>query len=386
MTKRRAPWLFGFGLGVLLLFGAALALSVTPSARAEAPAAVTYTDPVGDATNGGPDITQVAVSNDGEIVTLAITAAGELPADIDLAAVGAYLDTDQDAATGDPFDGTDYALVYDLDSGGVSPVVLHWATDHFEPLEGTTMTFEKSDDTATFTISASDLGGTKAFAFDLYSGIWSGDEYVGGDHAPDAAPETLWDYTMTTEPAAPAEAQPPAGAGALAGLLGNGSVYVSGTDLMWHQIDPVTLTALGYDANTIGWFNGSLPGTIGDPMPAVAPVPMETAPVVPLAEEVNIVPVIGAPTPVKVTAGKTVVITFPVVNGVTGEKLTNVTMMASAPTIGGKLIRPHLERFSNGVASVGLKVPATKAKQLKVKLTIKAGTATATRVATIPIA
>src|SRR5262249_34608965 len=382
MTKRQGPWLFGFGLGVLVVLGATLALSAMPSARAEAPAAVTYADPVGDATNGGPDITQVAVSNDGDIVTLAITAAG----DVDFARVSAWLDTDEDATAGDPPDGTDYALVYALDSGGVSPYVLHWVTNRFEPLEGTSMTFEKSGDTGTFTISASDLGGPKAFAFDLYTGIWSGDEYVAADQAPDSAPDTLWQYAMTPQPTRGDDAQPPAGAGALAGLLGDGSVYISGTDLMWHQLDPVTFAALGNDANTIGWFSGSLPGTIGDPVPAVAPVAAEPAPVVPLAETVNIVPVIGAPTPVKVTAGKTVVITFPVVNGVTGEKLTNVTTMASAPTIGGRLIRPHVERFTNGAASVGLKVPVTKGKQLKVKLTIKAGTATATRVATIPIA
>src|SRR5262249_11516772 len=46
MTKRQGPWLFGFGLGVLVVLGATLALSAMPSARAEAPAAVTYADPV----------------------------------------------------------------------------------------------------------------------------------------------------------------------------------------------------------------------------------------------------------------------------------------------------------------------------------------------------
>jgi hypothetical protein len=406
MTKGHVPWLFGFTLGVLLLLGAALAVLVTASARADTAAPVTYTDPVADATNGGPDITSVSVSNNGDLLTFVVTVTGlEVKTGVDEASVYAWLDTDENAATGDPYDGTEYGFMYAVDSGGVWSDVGHWVTDHWESLTGTSMTFEKTGDTATFTIPASDLGATKAFGFDLDSGISGGEGYIGGDLAPDGAPQTLWHYTLTTapvtpptiapteptmtvptEPATTADAQPPAGAGALAGLLVDGSVYVSGADLMWHQIDPATFAALGYDANTIGWFYGSLPGTIGDPVPAVAPAPTETAPVVPLAESVNIVPVIGAPMPAKVTAGKTVVITFPVVNGVTGEKLTSVTMIASAPTVGGKLIRPHVERFTNGVASVGLKVPTTtKAKQLKVKLTINAGTATATRVATIAI-
>src|SRR5262249_36759955 len=160
--------------------------------------------------------------------TFAITVTGlEVKAGVDEASVYVWLDTDENAATGDPDDGTDYGFMYAVDSGGVWFDVGYPVGDHWEALTGTSVTFEKSGDTATFTVPASDFGGTKAFGFYLTSEIWSGEEYVGGDLAPDEAPDTLWHYTLPAEPTMAADAQPPAGAGALAGLLADGSVYVS---------------------------------------------------------------------------------------------------------------------------------------------------------------
>ena len=384
MKKGHVRWLFGPVFGALLLLGAALAFSATPSARAEAPAAGTYTDAAGDATGGAPDVTSVAVSSVDGVVTLAITAVGQWPVDATSAEIGAALNTDEDTATGSSLTGSERLILVDLTPEDAAYGLYTWADGDWQLVGDSSLKLEVTEDTWMFTVPASELGVTSGFAFYVKTSVWTGDRLLGNDVAPDAS---VWHYTLTTaEPATPSEAQPPAGAGALAGLRVDGSVYVSGDDLLWHRIDPVTFAALGYDANTIGWFYGSLPGTIGDPIPAVAPAPAVTAPIVPLAESVNVVPVIGAPTPAKLTPGKSVVITFPVVNGVTGEKLTSVKMMSAAPTLAGKLIRPHVERFTNGLASVGLKVPTTtKAKQLQVKLTIGAGTTTVTRVVTIPI-
>jgi hypothetical protein len=61
--------------------------------------------------------------------------------------------------------------------------------------------------------------------------------------------------------------------------------------------------------------------------------------------------------------------------------------MAANPTIGGKLIRPHVERFGNGVATVRLTIPKTAhGKQLKVQLTIKLDGQTASRTTSLKIA
>ncbi len=79
---------------------------------------------------------------------------------------------------------------------------------------------------------------------------------------------------------------------ALAGLTSDGSVYVDLGDGFWHPIDAATLAADGYDANTVTWY-GSLPGTVGTPVPSVIPVPSVAAGNVALAEVVASPPLAG---------------------------------------------------------------------------------------------
>jgi hypothetical protein len=88
-----------------------------------------------------------------------------------------------------------------------------------------------------------------------------------------------------------------------------------------------------------------------------------------------IVPVIGTgfSTPTALTAGKSVVLSFPVTDASTGASLTTVTAMIGNPRLGGTVVR-HVEHFGNGYATIAVKLPKTaKGKSLSVALTIKVG-------------
>jgi len=91
------------GLIAVAALAAALAIlwpvvgSASPKVAA---ASSTYTDASGDATNGGPDITTVAVSNDSSgKITFTVTI-GNRPALTDVDAIQAFFDTDKNAGTG----------------------------------------------------------------------------------------------------------------------------------------------------------------------------------------------------------------------------------------------------------------------------------------------
>ena len=96
--------------------------------------------------------------------------------------------------------------------------------------------------------------------------------------------------------------------------------------------------------------------------------------------------VIGTPTavPAKPVAGRRFTIVFPVTRSDNGATLTTGTMICD-PSVAGKVL-PHSERFKAGKARLSFAVPrAARGKALKVKVTIKVGARSTTRVATFRI-
>jgi len=115
------------------------------------------------------------------------------------------------------------------------------------------------------------------------------------------------------------------------------------------------------------------------PPPVVTPTP--TPPVQTPVQPV-VKPKIGAPMtlPAAPVAGKRFTVSFPVVRSDSGAPLTTGTMICD-PSVNGKVI-PHAESFKNGTAKLSFTVPKTaKGKMLKVKVTIKTGSQSATKVA-----
>jgi Calx-beta domain len=98
-------------------------------------------------------------------------------------------------------------------------------------------------------------------------------------------------------------------------------------------------------------------------------------------------PVIGKPvmSPALAQAGKRFVVTFKVTRSDTGKALTAGRMICD-PSVAGKVIA-HAESFRGGAARLSFVIPRTaQGKLLTVKVTIKAGTQSATRVATFKVA
>jgi hypothetical protein len=117
---------------------------------------------------------------------------------------------------------------------------------------------------------------------------------------------------------------------------------------------------------------------LATPPPPPPPAPPAPAPV--------IKPMIAAPvaTPKAPVAGKQFAIVFPVTRSDTGAPLTQGTMVCD-PSVAGKVL-PHRETFKAGKARLSFAVPrGAKGKSLKVKVTITAGTKSATKVATFRI-
>ena len=95
---------------------------------------------------------------------------------------------------------------------------------------------------------------------------------------------------------------------------------------------------------------------------------------------------IGAPvtTPAYPQSGKRFTVSFSVVRSDSGAPLKNGTMICE-PSVAGKVIA-HTESFRNGTAKLSFVVPKTaKGKALKVKLAIKTGGQSATKVSTFKV-
>lgn len=112
------------------------------------------------------------------------------------------------------------------------------------------------------------------------------------------------------------------------------------------------------------------------PTPAPAPTPTPTV----------VKPIIAAPVtmPKVAVAGKRFTASFSVTRSDTGGPLMTGKMVCD-PRVAGKLV-PHAESFKAGKAKLSFVLPKTAhGKLLKVKLTIRAGTQSATRVATFHV-
>lgn len=131
---------------------------------------------------------------------------------------------------------------------------------------------------------------------------------------------------------------------------------------------------------------------------ALSLVPVLAATVLVLAPPVQasspMVPAIAVPVshPAAPLAGKNLEITFPVLDALTGARLTNVTSLSFRPTIAGKAVQLQQTSFVAGYRAVAgvvwmtMAVPAgAEGRLLKVKVTIKAGGRTATRIASYHI-
>jgi hypothetical protein len=190
---------------VLLLL--ALLLVVAPAALGGSTGAAansaTFTDSVGEDANA-PDITSVAVSNDdaGNITfTINISNRPELTPDMFLLM---FLDTDRNAATGDPdLLGSDYAI--QLVPGSVD--LFQWnGSDYIHSDSQASLTFVYGTAGATIHISAADLNKTKGFNFGVIavSGLTfdatgnANFDNIHRDAAPDAG-HGFWSYQVLTK-------------------------------------------------------------------------------------------------------------------------------------------------------------------------------------------
>jgi len=187
----------------------------------------------------------------------------------------------------------------------------------------------------------------------------------------------------------------------LAGDKATGDVYLAANGT-FHLISAADFVKAGLTHNSVMWYGG-LPGTTGTPATPeeVAAVATSYAdalktlgvtlvtPNLPLtisAPPATVKPMIPlSVTKMDVIAGKTFSANFHVFRSDNGAKLLTGTM-SSAPSVNGKVIYPHYEKFQNGIASVRVTIPANaKGKVLKVPVTIKLGNESFTHTATFQI-
>jgi hypothetical protein len=177
----------------------------------------------------------------------------------------------------------------------------------------------------------------------------------------------------------------------LAGLTNDNSVYLA-AEGEWHQVTPFQFQVGGLSQHAITWYDTQLPGDIGAPatneqvaqVSADYKTTLEDLGVSASKPSEDAVPAVAVPASVKPVistgvaahkpiAGHPFVVNFHVTRSDNSEKLMTGTMISN-PSVNGKVIYPHWERFDNGVASVLLTVPKTaKGKMLTVPLTIKLG-------------
>ncbi len=164
-------------------------------------AAVTITDPQGDAVGGAADITQVVVSNDFDgNITFAVTIADRTTfTSDDLLFI--FLNTDKNSSTG--VSGLDYAIV--VASDGAALVRASGTT--FAPSPQTTLRL--ADNGKTITVNRSELGDTTGFSGGVLSALVSND--AAGDPAGPLAYDLELKPVLDTLAARYAPAKPKAG-------------------------------------------------------------------------------------------------------------------------------------------------------------------------------
>ena len=199
MTLRQAV-LASAGVGVALALGLAAATVTTASARAGPSTvggnSVTYTDPVGDATSGAPDITAVSAKSDAAgTVTFVVTTSGYT----DLTDASIYIDTDRSSATGSS-SGSEVMLDgLRLADGVYAAGTFRWVNgDWAEAAKPASLALAMSGGNATFTISKADLGVTTGFSFWVDTGRYdTSGNLLGEDQAPNYG---LWSFDLNAAP------------------------------------------------------------------------------------------------------------------------------------------------------------------------------------------
>lgn len=150
------------------------------------PAELAVNDPQGDS-GAAPDVTTVNVSNDaGGVITIKVLLGNRsalAPTDI----IGVEINADESAGTGDP-SGGDYLA--GLTASGAA--LLKWDGAHFGGFEHGAVTGSASGGVATLTLSAADLGNTRAFSLTVITGLNGGSD-SDMDIAPDGG---AWSYAI----------------------------------------------------------------------------------------------------------------------------------------------------------------------------------------------
>ena len=198
MKPRRSAWM----ISMALLVVACAAIAAGASARAWNTASTTFTDPAGDS-SGAPDLNTVAISDDYATgtITVTVTAAG-YAADVPDGAtfVKIYLNTDKNAGTGAlDQDGTEYYVEAFKEPDGSGWAVKRWdGSEYVLVSQSPTMSFVRSGDVLTWTLSRSDIGGTSGFTFFAWSAKFDANNtLVAEDVAPD---DGAWSYDLATAP------------------------------------------------------------------------------------------------------------------------------------------------------------------------------------------
>ena len=144
-----------------------------------------YTDPAGDATSGAPDITTVAVANDG---------AGKITIDVAFAALpgsgsffGVSMDTDNNLNTGDY--GADYSFFLPSSGDGW---LERWDGSDFVPIASPTVRVSFANGVVHFEANRNDLGNTSGLTF-LVLALRVSDQGIGEDWAPN---DGFYQYTL----------------------------------------------------------------------------------------------------------------------------------------------------------------------------------------------
>ena len=190
----------------MLVAGLGSSASAGRAVAAAGPSLLTFSDPAGDASSGAPDITKVVISGDMStgMITFSVTATGLRPATTDglVRFVDVWLDTDRNAATGDPMDGSEYDLYAYTDPADPG---LWWSVDRWNgsaweqaPYAPTTMSLTSSGDNLNWTVNKTDLGGAASFTLRVASvAVDAGNNIVGRDRAPDSF---TWVYDIAGPP------------------------------------------------------------------------------------------------------------------------------------------------------------------------------------------
>jgi hypothetical protein len=139
------------------------------------------------------------------MVTFAMSVPGHLPATPDAYERNAlvWIDTDKNGSTGDPEDGTEYALIAWNDPSGRWWNVGRWNGADWESVpQSSTMSFARQGDTLSWTLSTADLGGATSFRFYVLAGTWdsTAERWLARDDAPDTG---WWTYDIASSPPAP---------------------------------------------------------------------------------------------------------------------------------------------------------------------------------------